>query len=116
MNQHIFFVLAVLSLSTSVLAQSTRITDLRLNQLSNPLGIDAQSPHFSWKIKSADYDVMQSHYQIIVGTNPNLSSSSIYWDSGKISSKNSTYIVYEGPALKSNQTYYWKVKGYTNKS
>ncbi len=115
MNRFVLFFVTTLFLTTSILAQETRVTDLRLNQLTNPLGVDALQPHFSWKIESSKYEVEQEQYQIRVWSTSN-KGESVVWDSGKMNSANSTHIPYGGPALQSNQTYYWRVKLTTNKT
>ena len=52
----------------SVKAQKTIITQLEVDKLINPLGLDSRNPDFSWRIKSDEYDLNQTHYQIFVAT------------------------------------------------
>ena len=52
--------------SLSVKAQKTIITQLEVDKLINPLGLDSRNPDFSWRIKSDEYDLNQTHYQILL--------------------------------------------------
>ena len=90
------------------------VTDLRCEYLTNPLGIEEQHPRFSWKLVDPEYTrgQKQTAYQIIVSSHAHdVGSSNIgLWDSGKIKSPASVNNAYEGAVLKSDQTYYWKVR------
>lgn len=46
------------------------VDGLRVENLTNPLGIDALSPRFSWRIVSDERDVMQQSYHILVASSP----------------------------------------------
>ncbi|MCD8177368.1 MAG: hypothetical protein LUE98_08060 [Tannerellaceae bacterium] len=93
------------------------ITPPRVEMLTNPTGIDQEPLRFMWQLKADVNDVYQTAYQIMVATNhKNLEKEKdLVWNSGKVSSDNSIYIPYEGKPLESRQTYYWKVKVWTNK-
>lgn len=92
------------------------IFDLKCEHLKNPLGIDCKEPSFSWKFKSDERNTIQSAYHIKVAeTMESLSDqSNLVWDSGKISSNQSIYIVYLGEPLRSKIQYYWKVMVWDN--
>ena len=85
-----------------------KVDDLRCEYLTNPLGIDAPKPSFSWKISSKDRGIYQDAYRIIVSNSP--SGKKYIWDSGFINSGNTANIQYEGTSLKSNTLYYWTVE------
>ncbi|MEE4286738.1 MAG: alpha-L-rhamnosidase N-terminal domain-containing protein, partial [Mariniphaga sp.] len=88
------------------------IKDLTVEYLTNPLGVDVEQPRFSWKIISEERDVMQSAFQIIVGeslSEVNKKTGSV-WNSGKMESGGTVNQVYEGNALQSNATYFWRVR------
>ncbi|MCH7944954.1 MAG: twin-arginine translocation signal domain-containing protein, partial [Armatimonadetes bacterium] len=61
--------------------------DLRCESLHNPLGIDAQRPRLSWKLKAAGTarNQSQSAYRIRVATTVDLldGESADLWDSGR---------------------------------
>ena len=44
------------------------VTNLTVENLKRPLGIDTAEPRFSWQITSDRQDVRQTAYQIIVNT------------------------------------------------
>lgn len=82
------------------MAQRPEVTDLVCEYLVNPVGIDATQPRLSWKIRSGARDVMQSAYEIRVGTDPGVSRGrNIVWTSGKVASSQSTHVRYGGPAF-----------------
>ena len=89
---------------------SLKITNLKLESKETPLGVDLNSPRFSWNMVSEQRDVHQKAYQIIVTTSDKFDDdTSIVWDSKKVSSDSSIQIYYEGKTLVSNKKYYWKV-------
>ncbi len=67
---------------------------------------------FSWQTETTDREFIQSAYQVQVAGSPeNLNGSGkLIWDSGKIQSKQSNLVGAVGLALKSAQTYFWRVK------
>lgn len=81
-----------------------KVYDLRVNNISAPLGID-EVPYFSWKIDSDDFDVMQTAYRINVCEK----NGGEVWNSGKKVSDTSCFINYEGVELKSKTEYEWSV-------
>src|SRR5713101_6717397 len=97
--------------SAHLLAQLT-VGGLRVEYLTNPIGIDVLQPRLSWRIASTRRNTMQSAYQIQVdtsearlthGANP-------LWDSGKVASDTSVFVEYRGPATVSRTRYYWRVR------
>jgi len=99
---------------SSLWAQKNSVYDLQLDHKQNPLGIDNVEPHFGWKIKSAGYDVKQTQYQLLVGTHSHFSVQEALWDSGLVTTDQNVHVVYAGPALASNETYFWRVRVWTN--
>jgi alpha-L-rhamnosidase len=95
---------------------NTKVVGLKCEYATNPIGLDIQSPRFSWRIESNQRRLLQTSYQIIVSSsleefgrnNANI------WNSGKINSEISTGISYNGPELLSRKRYYFKVKVWTN--
>ncbi len=118
MNKRIF-ILSILSLLffAGSLRASIGITDLRVEQLKSPIGIDVRQPRLGWRIESDEQNVMQTAYHILVASSPELlaQGKGDIWDSGKIESDASQWITYQGKSLKRNTPYYWKLKAYTNK-
>ena len=112
----LFMVLFFCFYSCSPTQNSTgvSVTDLRCEYLTNPLGIDVQDPRFSWKLVDPDFTrgQKQTAWQIVVSSpaDDGGSSNIEWWDSGKINSPASVNNEYEGPVLKSDRKYYWKVR------
>ena len=46
------------------------ITDLRTEQLTNPLGLDTPQPRFSWRLQSGQRNEMQTTYRLSVAASP----------------------------------------------
>ena len=89
-----------------------KICDLKTEYRANPIGIDARSPRFSWKLKSDGTNVMQSSYRIRVSAAPaagNLNQT-LLWDSGIVNGAQSQQVRYAGPALRSRQRLVWTVE------
>jgi alpha-L-rhamnosidase len=42
------------------------VTDLRVENMTSPLGLDTNQPRFSWKIVSDEQNVVQTAYEIVV--------------------------------------------------
>ena len=80
---------------------STEIYDLRVNDLSAPMGIDKREPTFSWKMRSDAVGAGQSAYAITVTHEDG----SIVWDTGWVESDRSVAIRYGGKALESAVCY-----------
>ena len=87
-----------------------RVTDLQVDYMTTPLGIDAPEPRFSWKMESDRYDQRQASCRIVVKES---GTGVLVWDSGAegvISSDVSVGVVYRGEALKPCTRYDWTVE------
>ena len=85
---------------------------LRCEYLKNPLGIDVRLPRFAWVDRHTGRAQMQSAYQVLVASSPELlaQNKGDQWDSGKTASDDSTQVVYNGKPLESDHSYWWKVR------
>jgi alpha-L-rhamnosidase len=112
----IIITLFLLSNFNIAFTQNTEVRELICEYLTNPIGIDVLQPRLSWKIVSDKKTLMQSAYQIRVADSPsNLNrKSKLLWETGKIDSDQSVYVVYEGTDLKSMQRVYWQVRVWDN--
>ena len=104
-----------LAFALPALAQSTvEVTDLRCEYMTNPLGIDAPTPRFSWKLIDSKYTrgQKQTGYHILVASSKSLldKNRGDIWDSGEITSDQSVLVPFNGTALRANQDCYWKVR------
>lgn len=88
------------------------VYEITCEQQVEPLGIENNSPRFSWKVASQQRAYRQSAYRILVADVDDalMTDKGTLWDSGKISSSNSLLIPYQGKRLLSATRYYWKVK------
>jgi len=82
---------------------------LRCEYLVAPLGVDVAQPRLSWVLDHPERGQAQSAYQVLVSLQPGVPTGD-QWDSGRVSSAQSTQIVYAGKPLASGTTYYWKVR------
>jgi alpha-L-rhamnosidase len=106
---------AALALAPQELRAQTgpaRPAELRCEYLTNPMGIDVTQPRFAWVLAHSERGEAQSAYQILVATRAELLSQDKgdAWDSGKVSSDDSTQVAYGGKSLESSRTYFWKVR------
>jgi alpha-L-rhamnosidase len=83
------------------------VNNLKVDYSTNPLGIDAKTPHFSWQMATTpgERNVYQAAYQVVV-KDP---SGREVWDTKKILSDKSLGIEYAGSALKAATRYSWTV-------
>ena len=119
LNQRNFFtclIVAIFIIAGCNAPSDAKVGDLRVEYLTNPVGVDLTNPLFSWKITSEYRGIKQQAYQIIVGKSPGdlKKKGRAVWDSGKITSGNSFNITYEGTPLQSNSKYYWQARIWTD--
>ncbi len=120
-------ILCALTLCITVQAASARqsgserfsVTALRAGYLPDPIGIGETSPLLSWEMEMA-YDsrgVMQTSYRIVAARSKAdvEAGRNLVWDSGKVTSDRSAQIAYGGPAQKSRERIFWRVKVWNNK-
>jgi alpha-L-rhamnosidase len=88
------------------------VTKLTTEYLSNPVGIDVETPRLSWIIESKERGYLQSAYQVLIATSPEklTEQSADIWNSGKVTSDRSVLIPFKDHQLNSRQRYYWKVR------
>ncbi|MHC4672883.1 MAG: family 78 glycoside hydrolase catalytic domain [Planctomycetota bacterium] len=93
------------------------VGNLRCEYLTDPIGIDVERPRLSWVLRSSRRGVEQSAYQVLVsGSRADLSREvGDLWDSGKVASDRSTFVVYGGAAMVSGQRGWWKVRVWDEK-
>ena len=81
------------------------IYDLTVEQKTAPIGLDEKHPAFSWKLKSDRNNVLQESYRLTVSDEKET-----VWDSGLVKSRQSSFVLYAGPALKARTGYVWTVE------
>jgi alpha-L-rhamnosidase len=105
-------------LSIPVFSQVLKVDELTCQYRTNPKGVESRNPSLSWKLKSAQNNVLQTAFQILVAESESDLTKNIgsTWDSKKINSKQSIQVQFNGKLLQSGKTYFWKVKVWDNKS
>ncbi|MBL4837098.1 MAG: alpha-L-rhamnosidase N-terminal domain-containing protein [Kordiimonadaceae bacterium] len=76
--------------------------------ITDPLGFHDATPSFSWKLVDSRQGAKQTAYQITASA-PD-AENTVLWDSGKVVSRQSVYVPYEGSTLQSRQRVVWKVR------
>jgi len=90
----------------------------RTEYIENPVGIDQYPPRLGWEVKSAQRGCLQSAYQVqVASTAEKLAVGECdLWESCKVTSDNSTRVVYAGKTLVSGERAYWRVRVWDQKA
>ncbi|CAN5529992.1 glycoside hydrolase family 78 protein [soil metagenome] len=108
MKRSIAFAICLFAVISVSFAQ-VKLQSLLTENLTNPIGIDATQPRFSWQLVSDKRNVMQTAYSITVAEGKE-----VVWNSGKVNSDQSVQVPYAGTTLQSNKQYTWKVRVWDN--
>ena len=115
------FAATVLSLATlgafvapHVVSAALTVTDLRVENLSTPLGIDTSQPRLGWRLASDTRGDAQTAFQILVASSPEILArdEGDLWDSDRVESTASQFIEYTGRPLASSQQVFWKIRAF----
>jgi alpha-L-rhamnosidase len=89
---------------------------LTVENLTNPLGIDAPSPRFKWRINGEESGQIQSAYRIIVGTDSVMVAAGRggVFDTGRVSGNTMEWI-WGGETPEPFTRYYWTVTVWTDR-
>ena len=96
------------------LSQPSAPTRLRVEYLKTPITVDIPEPRFSWALHHSERNSFQTAYHIVV-TEVARGGESVAWDSGIISSNQTTNVPYGSnsastvAALQSDSDYEWSV-------
>ncbi|AVT31775.1 alfa-L-rhamnosidase [Plantactinospora sp. BC1] len=86
------------------------VAGLTTERATNPIGLDTERPRLGWTIDSTRRGVLQHSYQVRVASSPSRLDRPDVWDSGRVTSRNSTLVPYAGPAPKPRTRYAWQVR------
>lgn len=104
----------ILTILSAALASAAdlQVVSLRCEQLTDPLGIDADAPRLNWNLESDQRAQVQSAYRILVASSRELldQGRGDLWDSGKVGSDQCVQIAYAGKPLASHAQCWWKVR------
>ena len=111
----VFFVSISVFLSVIAFAQ-TKVQYTLTEHLVNPMGIETPQPRFSWQLQSEKRNVLQTAYEIRVGSDATslASNKDLVWNSGKVAFDSSINVSYKGSPLQSGKRYYWQVRVWDN--
>ncbi len=95
-----------------VVLEAAEVKLLRAEYRANPLGIDSPSPRLSWIVESDRRGDVQTGYQVLVASTPELLArqQGDLWDSAKVASDRQNQVEYAGKPLASHTACYWKVR------
>jgi len=98
--------------ATVTAAAAVEVTQLRCEQLVDPLGIDVTQPRLSWQLAAAKRGTAQTAYEILVASSEAklAPGSADLWASGKVATDQSILVRYAGKPLTSRQVCVWKVR------
>ncbi len=88
-----------------------QVASLTCEYLKDPAGVDESAPRLGWRMLSNERSKWQAAYRILVATKPErlLPRRADCWDSGRIASRESAQVEYEGRPLVSRERLFWKV-------
>lgn len=86
-------------------------TDLKVNLLDNPIGVDLENIHFSWVMNDDDSDEYQSSYRIRIAESIDGLNNKCVYDTDWIKSNNNTSVQINdlNNYFSENHLYYWNV-------
>lgn len=89
-----------------------KVIELQTDHLTDPIGIDSETPLFSWKLEDTETrGQKQTAYRIrVASSEEKLSSGADMWDSALVSSSDTIDIAYAGAELAASTRYYWQVE------
>lgn len=116
MKRVLFLILTIAVCAVySVSSAQLNVVKPRVENLSNPIGLDMTRPTFSWQLVSPKRNTVQTAYELIIASTANaIEKGRPDWKSGKISSDQSLLVPYTGSELLSGKKYYWKVRVWDN--
>ena len=87
-----------------------KIVNVTCERVRTPLAVTNRHPRFSWEIESEEKDIFQSEYRILVKDHTGV----LVWDSGKVQSRETVDIAYEGAPLASSGRYVYQITVWDN--
>ena len=90
--------------------------NLRCEYTSNPIGVFTQHPVLTWNARHEKRGAFQKAYRVVVSSSLDNLENEQYdkWDSGKVESRESVILKYEGKTLHSAERVFWRVMIWDN--
>jgi alpha-L-rhamnosidase len=87
----------------------------RCEYRQDPLFIDTPQPRLSWELASPDRGIVQTAWQVLVATAPELlePGKADLWDSGRVESGETAQVAYAGKPLGAGRVAWWRVRAWT---
>jgi hypothetical protein len=95
-------------------AESLRVSGLRCESTTDPLGVDVAQPRLSWRVTSDENGQRQTAWQLLVASSREALAAGRgdLWDSGRVNGDVTLRIPYAGRILVSSQQVFWKVRAW----
>lgn len=104
-----FLLLSVFQFTIIAAFAQVTVTGMACENLTSPIGLGTKLPRLSWQLVSDKRNTLQTAYEIKV-----MDGKTTVWNSGKVSSDQSTDIEYAGTRLVSEKAYTWQVRVWDN--
>ena len=93
-----------------------RVTDLRCEYKTDPVGIDASRPRLGWRLESNRRGTVQTAYEIRAAKNEDAlkTPADCVWSTGRVQSDQCIHVEYGGPAMNTGERLYWQVRAWDN--
>jgi alpha-L-rhamnosidase len=111
MKRIVIFLFAFIGLASCNNTMDVSITNPNVEQQFHEQALATAQPRFSWNYETAENEVVQKNYYIIVASTAENAQNGVgdLWDSGVVPSNQMLYIPYEGKELQSRDKAFWKV-------
>lgn len=86
------------------------VRDLRCEYFVDPLGLTEPRPRLSWRLADERRGAGQTAYEVACAASPEALDSAALWSSGKVATSATAHVEYAGPALRSGQRVWWRVR------
>lgn len=115
-RQGVIIMILCLTAHPLIAQPSLTVQALRCEYKVNPLGLGETQPRLSWVLDSNQRNIMQTAYQIQTALDEAdlRRDRNLLWDSGRVETDRSIHVTYAGPALRSSQRVYWRVRVWDN--
>jgi alpha-L-rhamnosidase len=111
MKKNFILIGIIYFISMPILYSQFSITNLKCEYLTNPIGIDAAHPRFTWQVISSQAGFQQAAYHLVLGTDSSAvaGGEGETWDSGMIHSSKLP-VSCDRTVLQPFTRYYWSLR------
>ncbi|UCD27570.1 MAG: hypothetical protein JSV03_10680, partial [Planctomycetota bacterium] len=107
-----YLIMGIGTLSAAHNLNAMEVANLRCEYLTDPVGIDVVQPRLSWVLESDRRGAKQTAYRIMAASSrANIEDDKgDLWDTGKVISDQTVFVVYEGKPMQTGMRVWWKVQ------